>query len=273
MKRLAKIVGIVAIVAALAALVGTTVSAQGPRQGGFGGPIGFRGRGGPAADVLAEELDMTTEELRQAFRDGQTIADLAEEQGVDLADLKDAVESARLEQAREGIQDRVASGDLTQAKADWLIEGLENAYRPMGPLGGRPGMAREAGLDVLAEVLGMTADEVELQLWGGRTIADLAEDAGVEFEAVQEALQVARKQAIRDRVDEALAQGEISEDQADWIIQGLDNDYIPRGNPLSGRGGRRGGPQHGGTSRFGPACDGPALGAGASGRGVRGTGR
>ena len=57
--------------------------------------MGGRGRrGGPGGvqpAILAETLGMTTEELREALADGQTIAELAEAQGVALQDLVDAL--------------------------------------------------------------------------------------------------------------------------------------------------------------------------------------
>lgn len=64
--------------------------------------------------VVAEALGVTEDELRTALRDGQTVADVAEEQGVDVQVVVDAV-IADLE-AR--LAERVEAGHMTQERAD-----------------------------------------------------------------------------------------------------------------------------------------------------------
>ncbi len=89
----------------------------GPREGGRGGhgPGGEQGRrGGPDLERAAGALGITAEELRTALRDGQTIAQVAEAQGVDVQAVIDAMVAG----VKEHLDEKVASGDLTQAEAD-----------------------------------------------------------------------------------------------------------------------------------------------------------
>ena len=109
---------------------------------GFG--RGFHG-GGVGLEAAAEALGMTADELSTQLWGGKTLADLAEEQGVDLADVQSAVEAAQEEFLREGIQAAVDAGTITQAHADWLLEGLDQGFwggkGPGGFFGG-PGRHR-----------------------------------------------------------------------------------------------------------------------------------
>ena len=87
------------------------------------------------------------------------------------------------------------------------------------------GMCGQAGLEAAAGALGMTADELSTQLWGGRTIADVAEKAGVDLQTVRDAVETACQNAVRDAIQQAVQDGRISQEQADWLLQGLENGY------------------------------------------------
>ena len=88
-------------------------------------------------------------------------------------------------------------------------------------------------MEAAAELLGMTADELSTQLWGGKTLADLAEEADVDLQqvrdAAEEAEEAAREAAIRDTVEQAVEDGDISQEHADWLLEGLDNGYLGGG--------------------------------------------
>lgn len=92
------------------------------------GPGGGRGLGLEGLQIAAEELNMTTDELITALRNGQTLDDLAEEAGVELQDIQDAIHAARTTQLRERIQQALDDGVITQEHADWLLEGLEQGF-------------------------------------------------------------------------------------------------------------------------------------------------
>ncbi|MGQ0826414.1 MAG: hypothetical protein ACT4OX_15525 [Actinomycetota bacterium] len=86
---------------------------EGGRGGGGPGehgPGGVRGRG-PGFDAAAEALGIEVDALHQALRDGQTIAEVAAEQGVDL----DTVIDAMVAEARERITEFVNEGPQRRA--------------------------------------------------------------------------------------------------------------------------------------------------------------
>jgi len=98
---------------------------------------GLRLREGSASfDVVAEQLGLTPAELTEALDDGQTLAEIAEAQGVDLQDIQDALSASRIEQMKEKIAQAVTDGDMTQEEADWWLTGIDNGW--VG--GGRDGL-------------------------------------------------------------------------------------------------------------------------------------
>ena len=120
---------------------------------------------------------------------------------------------------------------------------------PAAPLahGGGFGRGRysQEALAAAAEVLGMTADELSTQLWGGKTLAELADEAGVDLQAVRDAIEAAQLEAIRADIAQAVEDGSITQAQADWLLEGLDNGYWGSGSGFGrgfgmGRGGFRG---------------------------------
>ncbi len=110
-----------------------------------------------------------------------------------------------------------------------------------GGWGWGKGGCGQAGLEAAAKALGMTADALSTQLWGGRTLADLAKEKGVDLQAVRDAVDAACKQATRDAIEQAVKDGRLSREQADWLLQGLDRGYWgPRGFGFGWRGYGRG---------------------------------
>jgi len=132
MNRFWKIAGLATLVAVLALTSVAAVSAD-PAQGDrFFGSFSGRGRNSHAGQgmqgsgyslvaVAAEKLDMTIPELRDALEDGQTIADLAQEKGVELQDIADAW----LAERAEILSQAVADGRITQEQADEMLEHME----------------------------------------------------------------------------------------------------------------------------------------------------
>ena len=92
------------------------------------GPGGGRGLGEAGLTAAAEVLNMTTEELSTALQAGTTLEQLAEEAGVDLQDVRDAIQAVRETELRARIEQAVADGTMTQEKADWLLEGLDKGF-------------------------------------------------------------------------------------------------------------------------------------------------
>ena len=225
--------------------------------GGCGCPGGpGRPRGGHG-DVVAEALGMTVDELREALAEGQTVAELAEAQGVALEDVADGLVADHSEQIQRAVED----GRLTQEEADEriaelearILEELESGELggPGGP--GGPGRPRGGHGDVVAEALGMTVDELREALADGQTVAELVEAQGVALQDVADALVADHTEQIQRAVED----GRLTQEEADERIAELEARILEElesgelGGP-GGPGGMRGGPGGPGEMGGGP---------------------
>ena len=116
-----------------------------------------------------------------------------------------------------------------------------------GPGGGRGGGMGLERLQIAAEALNMTTDELITELRSGKTLEEIATEAGVDFQEVQDAIQEARATNMRERIQQALDDGTITQEHAGWLLEGLDKGF------LGGAGGFGLGGPHG--PGFGPRSD------------------
>jgi uncharacterized membrane protein len=121
------------------------------------------------------------------------------------------------------------------------------------PRGDGPGPGRERGLpqaelEAAAEVLDMTTSDLSAALKEGKTLEDLAASAGVDIQDVQDAIKAARDTEMRARIEQAVSDGAMTQDKADWLLEGLEKGF------LDGPGFGFGGHGHGGP----PPADAPA---------------
>jgi len=70
---------------------------------------------------IAAQLGVTEDDLRAALRGGQTIAEIAGDQGVDVQAVIDSVVAAE----RGHLDDRLAAGGLSRSEADRLLAAVE----------------------------------------------------------------------------------------------------------------------------------------------------
>jgi hypothetical protein len=125
--------------------------------------------------------------------------------------------------------------------------GLETAgpKGPGGPGFGGPGFGRGADLSAVAQVLGITTDQLKTDLEAGRSIADIAKAQNVDVAKVVQAI----VDAANAKLDEAVQSGKLTQDQADKIkadeTQRI-TDMVNGKMPFGGHGGPGGhGPGHG----------------------------
>ena len=97
-------------------------------SGGPGGPHGGRGLDGAALEAVANVLNMSTADLSAALENGQALQELADQAGVDMQDVKDALTTVCQTEMRDRITQAVEDGTMTQEKADWLLEGLDKGF-------------------------------------------------------------------------------------------------------------------------------------------------
>jgi hypothetical protein len=141
----------------------------------------------------------------------------------------------------ETLKPLVDAGTITQAQADAVIAALkadmpERGERGRGGKGG-------AGLEVAAQSLGMSADELQTALKGGQTLAQVAADKGVNVQVVVDALIA----SATNHINEEVASGELTQAEADEKLANVTervtervNNPRPEGGPRGGQGAKRG---------------------------------
>jgi hypothetical protein len=141
----------------------------------------------------------------------------------------------------ETLKPLVDAGTITQAQADAVIAALkadmpERGERGRGGKGG-------AGLEIAAQSLGMSADELQTALKGGQTLAQVAESKGVNVQVVIDALIA----SATNHINEKVASGELTQAEADEKLANVTervtervNNPRPEGGPRGGQGAKRG---------------------------------
>ena len=134
------------------------------------------------------------------------------------------------------------------------------------PKAGPPGPRPSDGMDDIAELLGMTRDEIWAARVQGKTLADLAKEKGVDTQKLVDALVASQKTML----DQAVTDNRLTQAQADkwleWYKQAaalqLTEPYGPGlGGLLGAPSGMRGGPGgHGGPG--GPGAPNGVRGSG-----------
>jgi hypothetical protein len=161
------------------------------------GEVNIHHRGGPHLEAAADALGMTEDELRAELEAGKTIADVAGERGVDVDTVIDAIVAAVTEDVREHVTD--------------LVNG--EAPRRGPGRGGHHGFGFRAGFDAVADAIGISEDDLHAALRDGQTIAEVAGANGVDVQAVVDAM-VAEVSA---RIDEQVAEGDLTQEEADEL--------------------------------------------------------
>lgn len=290
MKKWFRISGTVAALAALSVLSFAAVSFaqaetpdaqpglverfRGGMQEHFGGPGGPRGmRGGEMEGahveqnaVLAEALGMTEDELQAARDAGQTLTEIAEAQGVDLDTLKADLSAARLEAMKSQLADKVAAGDITQAQADAMLQRMENGdllgKGERGNFGGREMGNRDFGQlpaeaqTALASALNMSVEDLQAAIDDGQTLPEIAEAQGVDMESVKAAMTAQRLAQLETTLAEKVAAGDITQAQADAILERAQSGDFGKRGGMKGHPGGRGGRSFPGGTNFQPSVTG-----------------
>ncbi|HKY77608.1 MAG TPA: hypothetical protein VJS45_15845 [Acidimicrobiia bacterium] len=148
---------------------------------------------------------------------------------------------ARGEWAKSVLDGLVAKGTITQTQADEILAALDAARPAHGPGGHGPGHGGFGKLDAAAKVLGMTVEDLRSALQGGKSLAAVAAEKGVDVAKVVDAL-VAEFKA---HLDEEVAAGIHTQAEADQKLadararlEAFVNGTAPAGGPGGFGGGR-----------------------------------
>lgn len=110
---------------------------------------------------------------------------------------------------REALETLVEDGTITATQADAVAEHLASTFPgPHGHFIGRgPGLA---SFEAAADIIGIENSELREALADGATLAEVAEDNGVDVETLIDGL----VSALDEKLDELVADGRITEEQA-----------------------------------------------------------
>jgi hypothetical protein len=105
--------------------------------------------------------------------------------------------------------------------------------RPLGDRGAVPGERGPGGrgldgaaLEAVAGVLDMSTDDLSAALQSGKTLQELADQAGVDMQDIKDVLGVLRTESMRERIAQGLKDGSLTQDHADWLLEGLEKGYL-----------------------------------------------
>lgn len=229
---------------------------------------GFHRGGFDNATFLEEQasiLGITVDDLKTRLEAGKTVKDIASNLGISEEVLQakmKAVMTAKLAQD-------VADGKITQKQADERIANMGNgpwngnAIRGerRGPKDGRGMIAMKDDATFLEEhavMLGITADDLKARLESGKTIKDIAAELGIsdedlqaKMEEVRTAHQAEMKATMTAKLTQDVADGKITQEQADKMLERLQNPNANKhgfgfGGGFEGMG-RHGGPRPSGA--------------------------
>ncbi|MBI2861405.1 MAG: hypothetical protein HYX89_01150 [Chloroflexi bacterium] len=162
--------------------------------------------------IAAQTLGMSVDDLQAQLQQGKSIADVAKEKGVDPQRIIDA----RVAKARDNVNQMVKDGKLTQAQADQAIQNLPDQVKRQVEAKGT-GVAAPRGLggmmlpvpglwDDAAQFLGISRDDLNAQLQGGKSLVEIAQARGKSKQDLINFLVGKAKERLQQRVDQLTQQ-------------------------------------------------------------------
>lgn len=167
-------------------------------------------------NTVAETLEIEKQDLIVELKSGKTLAEVAQENGVDV----DEFIGALVAEADERIDEAVQRGRLTEEEADEKLSSVEDRISalidqvlPMGRDFGK--MMRHRGghaiINVASDELGLDKQELVEELRGGNTISGLAADLGVSIEVIIDRI----VSGASNGLSKAVENGAITQEKAD----------------------------------------------------------
>ena len=209
-----------------------------------------KGKGGKmgSPEALATALGVDTETLRSEFAAGKSIADIAAEQGIAI----DTVVAALVADLEEHLNEHVADGSLTEdeaaeklASAEDRISEKVNEVPPTRDRNSGPRRGGQLPAAVL-EMLGIDGPALREAFSEGKSVADIAEENGVEIGDIVGALVDERAARLAEHV----ADGSLTEDEAAEKLEAMEAKITERLNTVPEAGERLRGPKPDGDGEF-----------------------
>lgn len=165
--------------------------------------------------------------------------------------------SHRVDKIKDALAGLVKDGTITQAQADKVATTLD---QKLPERGFRQGLRFGAGLDEVADILGITPAELRAQLRSGKTLAEIAKTKNISQATLVEKLVAAAKSRLAAEVKA----GRLTQARADAIAKNLSariTEMVTHTGPMGMRGHHRGGGPDGGMA---PPAPGSPSSSGAS---------
>jgi uncharacterized protein YidB (DUF937 family) len=180
--------------------------------------------------AAAKVLGISEDDLKSRLAKGDTLAEIAKDEGVDVSKVIDALVAAGKEQIDQAAAD--AKSHLEERITDLVNNGFPDKGEHPGP--GGPGMGHFGfglpDLSTVAKALGLSEDQLMDKLRSGQSLADIAKAQGVDVDKVVTDV----VEAIDAKIDEQVAAGHLDKDRAAEIKKDLESrirSFVENGFP------------------------------------------
>jgi hypothetical protein len=180
--------------------------------------------------ATADATKLSPVDIIKQLRDGKTLAEVITAQGANV----DTVVSAAVAKATEQINTAVNDGRLGQVQADNLIANLQKLYT--AAVNGDTRIHAEkmvVGLAVLrfaAEQTGLKVADIVTEIRGGKSLADVLGEHNIDTTTFISGVVAAAK----NRLDKAVANGRMTQNQADKKLEQLQQRLTERITQIGG---------------------------------------
>ncbi|MDD4237366.1 MAG: DUF2680 domain-containing protein [Desulfotomaculaceae bacterium] len=161
---------------------------------------------GTAFATSGTQSDSSMATLYQDF-----VAKLAANLGMDQEQVTAALDTTKKQMLDEAVQ----QGKMTQEQADKIAARKDGGFCGFGfhegKLGGR-------NLDGMANILGITSDQLKTELKSGKKLQDIVTEHDLTMEQFSQRMQEQRKEEI----SKGVADGKITQEQADKMLQNME---------------------------------------------------
>ena len=185
----------------------------------------FRGQ---VVDAIVNATGLSREDILAQLRDGQTFDEILAANDIDPQPVIDAVTAV----VTDSLNQAVTNGRITQERADQVLANLPdnldrlmNATTPGGIIRDRvQGRLEDTLIGVLAEMAGENVGNVLRDAVTPPSLADIATQYGLDADAII----ATTEQRITDDVNQAVADGRLTEEQAALMLDGLHDRLVER---------------------------------------------
>lgn len=166
------------------------------------------------SEQLESLLGITRDELKAEMTSGTSLADLADQKGVDVQQLIDM----QVNRMATRIDKELAAGTLTQTEYDEAKAKITELATRMVTADFRVKDLKDSSKE-LASLLGITPVELKSSLKSGKSLADLAADKGVDVQQViDQQVKIAKA-----KLDQQLIHGQMTQAEHDKRSSDLTN--------------------------------------------------